>query len=93
MIAVPLSATGIGIMGVLTFMNTWNDFMTPLIYLSEEIMFTLTIGLSKLIGFYTISYAVPMAGALLSSIPVIIILTLVGQKYFVNGLIAGAVKG
>ncbi|MGI5959352.1 MAG: carbohydrate ABC transporter permease [Massiliimalia sp.] len=92
-IAVPLSAAGLGMQGVLTFMSTWNDFMTPLIYLNEEIKYTLPIGLMRLQNFYKISYGAPLAGALLSCIPIIIILTAVGEKYFVNGMMAGAVKG
>ncbi len=92
-IAVPLSKAGIGIQGVLTFMNTWNDFMTPLIYLNEESRYTLPIGLMRLQNFYKISYGAPLAGALLSCLPVILILAVVGQKYFVKGLMAGAVKG
>jgi ABC-type glycerol-3-phosphate transport system permease component len=93
LIAIPLSAAGIGIQGILTFMGTWNDFMTPLIYLNEEIKYTLPIGLMRLQNFYKITYGSPLAGAFLSCIPVLLILTLVGQKYFVQGLVAGAVKG
>lgn len=92
-IAIPLSKAGIGIQGVLTFMNTWNDFMTPLIYLNAEEKYTLPIGLMRLQSFYKISYGAPLAGALLSCVPVIVILAVVGQKYFVKGLMAGAVKG
>lgn len=92
-IALPLSAAGFGMQGVLTFMGTWNDFMTPLIYLNEELQYTLPIGLMRLQNFYKISYGAPLAGALLSCIPVIVLLTVVGQKYFVNGMMAGAIKG
>lgn len=92
-IAIPLSKAGIGIQGVLTFMNTWNDFMTPLIYLNAEEKYTLPIGLMRLQSFYKISYGAPLAGALLSCVPVTVILAVVGQKYFVKGLMAGAVKG
>lgn len=92
-IALPLSAAGIGIQGVLTFMNAWNDFMTPLIYLNEEMKYTLPIGLMRLQNFYKISYGSPLGGAFLSCLPVIAILTVVGQKYFVTGMMSGAVKG
>jgi ABC-type glycerol-3-phosphate transport system permease component len=92
-IVIPLSIAGIGILGVLTFMTCWNDFMTPLIYLNQEAMYTLPIGLMRLQNFYRISYGAPLAGAFLSCVPVIVILTVVGQKYFVRGLMAGAVKG
>lgn len=92
-IALPLSAAGIGIQGVLSFMGAWNDFMTPLIYLNKDIMLTLPIGLMRVQDFYKITYGAPLAGAFLSCVPVIIILTLVGQRYFMQGLMAGAVKG
>jgi ABC-type glycerol-3-phosphate transport system permease component len=92
-IAIPLSVSGLGILGVLNFMTCWNDFMTPLIYLNQEAMYTLPIGLMRLQNFYRISYGAPLAGAFLSCVPVIIILTVVGQKYFIRGLMAGAVKG
>jgi ABC-type glycerol-3-phosphate transport system permease component len=92
-IAVPLSVSGLGILGVLNFMGCWNDFMTPLIYLNRESMYTLPIGLMRLQDFYRITYGTPLAGAFISCIPVIIILAVVGQKYFIRGLIAGAVKG
>jgi ABC-type glycerol-3-phosphate transport system permease component len=92
-IALPLSASGLGILGVLSFMGCWNDFMTPLIYLNQEAMYTLPIGLMRLQNFYKISYGAPLAGAFISCVPVIIILTVAGQKYFIRGLMAGAVKG
>lgn len=92
-IAIPLAAAGIGIQGVLTFMAAWNDFMTPLIYLNAEASYTLPLGLMRLQNFYKITYGSPLAGAFLSCLPVIVILTVVGQKYFMQGLMAGAVKG
>ena len=92
-IAFPLSKSGFGILAVLTFMSVWNDFMTPLIYLNQEKQYTLSIGLLRLRDFYNISYGAPLAGALLSCIPVILILSVVGQKYFMKGLMVGAVKG
>ena len=92
-IAIPLSAAGIGINGVLTFMNAWNDFMTPLIYLNSEASYTLSIGLLRLQDFYNIDYGAPLAGALISCLPVLVLLSVFGQKFFVQGLIGGAVKG
>lgn len=92
-IALPLSKVGFGIQGVLTFMAVWNDYMTPLIYLNKEEMYTLPLGLTRLQNFYKISYGAALAGALLSCIPVIIVLSIVGEKYFVKGMMVGAVKG
>lgn len=92
-IAVPLSAAAFGIHGVLTFMGAWNDFMTPLIYLTSDAKATLPLGLMRLEDYYNVDYGTPLAGAFLSCLPVLLILTLVGQKYFINGLMVGAVKG
>ena len=92
-IAIPLCASGIGIHGVLTFMSAWNDYMTPLIYLNSEKSYTLSLGLTRLQDFYNIDYGTPLAGALLSCIPVVVLLSTLGQKYFVQGLIGSAVKG
>ena len=92
-IAVPLSASAFGIHGVLTFMGCWNDFMTPLIYLTSDARATLPLGLMRLEDYYNVDYGTPLAGAFLSCLPVLLILTLFGQKYFVNGLMVGAVKG
>lgn len=92
-IAIPLCASGIGIHGVLTFMSAWNDYMMPLIYLNSEKSYTLSLGLTRLQDFYNIDYGTPLAGALLSCIPVVVLLSTLGQKYFVQGLIGSAVKG
>src|SRR5699024_10579531 len=92
-IAVPLSKNAVAVIAVITFMNVWNDFMAPLIYLTEENMFTITVALKGLMGGYDIDYGVPLAGALLSSIPTLIFISIVGKKYLVEGLSAGAVKG
>lgn len=67
--------------------------LNPLIYLNKEQKYTLSLGLMQLKGFYSTSYGASLAGAFLSSIPVILLLLIVGQKYFVKGLMAGAVKG
>lgn len=92
-IAIPLSKAGLGIVGILAFMGSWNDFFTPLLYLQGEETFTLPLGLVRLQNFYAISYGASLAGAFVSCIPIILLLTIVGQKYFVSGFMAGAIKG
>ncbi|MFD1676155.1 carbohydrate ABC transporter permease [Alicyclobacillus fodiniaquatilis] len=92
-IAFPLARSAIGIVGILTFMGSWNDYIGPLIYLSSESRMTLAVGITTLNNPYKIDFASPITGAFLMSIPVLIALCIVGQKYFVNGVTAGAVKG
>jgi ABC-type glycerol-3-phosphate transport system permease component len=92
-IAIPLSMSAIGIIGILTFMGSWNDYLGPLIFLSSEHKMTLAVGLTTMNNPYKIDFASPITGSFLMAIPVLIMLSIVGQKYFVQGLTAGAMKG
>jgi multiple sugar transport system permease protein len=92
-IAVPLSMSGIGIVGLLNFMNSWNDYLSPLIFLTSENKMTLSVGISTMNNPYKEDYATPITGAFLMAVPVLILLSIVGRKYFINGVAAGAVKG
>ncbi|MFD0697426.1 carbohydrate ABC transporter permease [Paenibacillus sp. GCM10027628] len=92
-IAIPLSISATGIVGLLTFMGSWNDYLGPLIYLTSDTKMTLAVGITMMNNPYELDYASPITGACLMSIPVLIILSIVGQKYFVDGLTAGSLKG
>ncbi|TDF92606.1 carbohydrate ABC transporter permease [Paenibacillus piri] len=92
-IAVPLSMSGIGIVGLLNFMNAWNDYLSPLIFLVSEHKMTLSVGISTMNNPYKEDYATPITGAFLMAVPVLVLLSVVGRKYFISGVAAGAVKG
>ncbi len=92
-IYIPLVKSGIGIVSVLRFMASWNDYMTPLIYINSSEMQTLPVGLTSLKSHLSTAYGSTMAGSLLASIPVIVLLLVVGKKYFVSGVMTGGVKG
>nr|WP_280521207.1 carbohydrate ABC transporter permease [Paenibacillus mangrovi] len=92
-IALPLSKSATGIVALLTFMGSWNDYLGPLIYLTSDTKMTLAVGITLMNNPYEIDYASPITGACLMSIPVLIILSIVGHKYFVDGLTAGSLKG
>ena len=77
---------------ITTFMESWNDYLWPLLMLTDKNKMTLTLALNNLNGQYGTEYNILMAGSLLSMIPIIIIYTL-AQKYFKEGLMAGGVKG
>lgn len=77
---------------VLSFLANWNDFIWPLYVLFSDVSLTLPIGLSKLQGAYTIDYPVIMAGAVIASLPVLILYTFV-QRYIIDGVASSGVKG
>jgi multiple sugar transport system permease protein len=92
-IYLPLASPGLAILGVLTFNGKWNDYFSPLIFMNTKEYFPITLGIVDLQGYMgTGSISVVLAGIVLSTIPVIIIYIL-GQRYLVEGLMAGGVKG
>lgn len=91
-VIMPLMKPSFAAMGIFVGMNSWNNFLWPLIVLRSNEKLTLPIGLSSLITPYGNNYDLLIAGAVFSVIP-IIILFLLFQKYFIAGMTAGGVKG
>ena len=88
----PLSIPTLATLAVTTFMESWNDYLWPLLMLTDRNKMTLPIALSTLNGQYSTEYNVLMAGSLISMIPIIIIY-IAAQKQFKSGLMAGGIKG
>jgi len=92
-IVLPLSVPAMTALGIFTFLGTWNDFMGPLIFLNSLDKFTLSVGLSSLIGMYETDWTLLMTGAVLTVLPVILVFV-VAQKHFIQGIsLQGSVKG
>ena len=91
-IIVPLVKPGLGALAIFTFMNSWNDYFMQLILIRTRMMQTLPLGVALLKAEFTTPFGVLMAGATLASLPMIIIF-IVFQKYFTQGITMGAVKG
>lgn len=91
-IIIPLARGTIATLAVMTFMGSWNDYLFPLVMLSDRSKFTLPLILNSLSGQYSSQYNLLMAGSLISMIP-IIILYMFMQKYFKAGLQVGGIKG
>jgi ABC-type glycerol-3-phosphate transport system permease component len=70
---------------VLTFLNNWNDFMAPLIYLDNEKRYTLALGLQLFKGMYNAQWHLMMAASAVVLLPALIVFIL-GQKYFIEGI-------
>lgn len=92
-IILPIIAPGLTSLGLIFFMGSWNDFIGPLIYLKSPEHFTLPLIIRSLIGpVGRTVYDVQMATSVISLIPLLIIF-LVFQRRFVEGITAGAIKG
>lgn len=90
-IMLPLARPAVSTLIVFQFMRSWNEFLMPLLYLQDEAMRPIPLGLMFFQGTYTRDIGLISAGVALSTIPVIIIY-LIFQRQFVKGLTAGAVK-
>lgn len=91
-VVLPLARGGLAVLALLSFLNAWNDYLWPLIALRSPDMFTLPIGLATLSGLYKIEWGMIMAGAVLTTLPVLIVFYLT-RHHLISGLAAGAIKG
>lgn len=88
----PLAKPGLMTALLLGFTWSWNDYINPLVFLSNEDLFTLTVGLQRFQEDASTNYALIMAGATVSLIP-LIVLFLFTQKYFIESFASAGVKG
>lgn len=88
----PIMKPAFAAMAILNGMNAWNNYMWPLLVIRSSSKYTLTLGLNTLINPYGDNYSLLIVGAFFSIIP-IFILFMAFQKYFIEGMTAGAVKG
>ncbi|WP_049576633.1 carbohydrate ABC transporter permease [Nonomuraea sp. SBT364] len=91
-IVLPLSRPALATLAVLSFLGNWNEFIWPIYVIFSPDYFTLPPGLSILQGAYTIDYPVIMAGAVLASVPALIIFV-VAQRYVIEGVSRTGLKG
>jgi ABC-type glycerol-3-phosphate transport system permease component len=91
-IVVPLAQPIIAVMGILFFTASWNDYIWPLIVLTSDEKFTISLGLPSLIGPYSQEYGAVMAGSFLGTLPIVLVF-LIFQRRFIEGIMAGALKG
>ena len=86
-LAVPILVT----LAIFSFLGTWNDFLWPLIALTDDSMYTLPVALANLMLEHTKDPELMMAGSVVTVIPVIIVF-LALQKYYIKGIMMGSVK-
>jgi cellobiose transport system permease protein len=90
-VALPAARPAMAILGLFTFMMAWTDFLWPLIVLSPQNP-TLQTALSQLQSGYYIDYSIVLTGAVLATIP-LLVLFIVAGKQLISGIMQGAVKG
>ena len=91
-IIIPLSRSALITLGVVSLLWVWNELLIALIFLQKEELTTLMVGLIRFQGRFRINQPVILAGIFASMVPMIVIY-LIGQRFFVRGLTAGALKG
>ncbi len=91
-VMLPLSKPALSTLTIFTFVNTWNDYLGPLIYLKSQHKKTIQLGLKMFISQYSSDYGLIMAGSVLSLIPVLIVFLCL-QRYFVEGVASTGLKG
>ena len=91
-VVLPMVKPGIGALAIFTFINSWNDYFMQLIMLSSNANYTISLGIATLQAEGSVDMGLLMSGAALASVPIIIVF-LIFQKYFTQGITMGAVKG
>ena len=87
----PLARPVLATLALFTFMAVWNDFMWPLVVLTDDRLYTLPVALANLAGEHVQDTEMMMAGALLTVLPVVILFVAL-QRHYVAGLATGSVK-
>ncbi len=90
-IIIPLAAPGIASIAIFCFIISWTEYLFASILISSDSLKTLPVGLASIVGQYQIDWGFLLSGAVLASLPVIILFIFIG-KYFVSGLTEGAIK-
>ena len=92
LVVLPLLKPGIVAVGSFAFISAWNNFLFALMFMSQQDKFTVPVGLSYLLGEFGADFGALAAGGLVAILPVVILFAYV-QKFLVQGMSAGAVKG
>ena len=90
-IVLPLLRPVLATLGIVTFLATWNDFVWPLVVLTDESRYTLPVALAGLVGEHSADIELMMAGSVLTVLPVLLLFLLL-QREYIEGITLGGVK-
>jgi len=91
-VVTPLIKPGIGALAIFTFINSWNDYFMQLVMLGSNDNYTISLGIATMQAETSVDMGLLMSGAALAAVPIIVVF-LIFQKYFTQGITMGAVKG
>lgn len=91
-IVLPVARPQLAALAIYTFMSQWNAFIWPLLMLNTEENYTIPVALNTMVGLSRVDYSGLMMGSLIATIPMLIVFLLF-QRQFVQGLLGGAIKG
>ena len=91
-IAIPLCKPVLTTVGIYAFLRSWSDYLMPMLFINETKMYTLSLGLQQYMNEYTVDWTLLMAATTIFVLPVIIVF-IIFQKNFVQGVTSGGVKG
>jgi len=91
-IILPLSTPGFVSLLILSFVWNWNNYLDPLIFLNDKLLYTIPVGLQSLLDAEGTQYNLVMAGATCAVLPLMIVF-LMFQKYFIQGIATSGLKG
>ena len=91
-IVVPVIRPILVTLATFTFLSAWNDFLWPLVILTDETKYTLPVALASLVGEHVQDTELMMAGSVITVLPALVVF-LIFQRSYVRGILAGSVKG
>lgn len=91
-IIIPLSKPALAVVALFQFLNAWNDFLGPLIYLNDASKYPLSLALTQMIGTFSTNWSWLMAASTIMTVPIIVLFFLT-QKTFIQGITLTGVKG
>ena len=91
-VMIPMIKPAVAAAATIQFMDAWNSYLDPLIFISNWRKWTLPLALNQFVGAEVTQYNLTMAACCMAVIPVFLVF-LSGQKFFLKGLTVGAVKG
>ncbi|MBM4419196.1 MAG: carbohydrate ABC transporter permease [Chloroflexi bacterium] len=91
-IVVPLSGPAMATLGIFSFQNVWNDFVWPLVTTRSDVMKTIQVGLAQFRREGSTDWTLLMAGTMIATVPILIVF-LLGQRFFTRGIALTGLKG